>query len=533
MQSLLSTWSPHVHVRALPAHVGPQRTLKPALEKSRRRSFVLNCWVSYCAGRAASTRRSSLHWCGEAPESSKAGHVQACARKTLKGLAKSERLQRLKDHASTKGGACLAKSYSNNRTKVLWECRHGHTWHATPQNVLNGKRWCPECARNRQRGSLERLQEHAKSRGGKCVSTEYKTNRSKYRWQCKFGHCWEAAAYSVLNHGTWWPACARKGGSREKRSLVDLRAHASSRGGCCLATEYSGVMRKVLWKCENGHTWRATPSSVKHHNTWCPVCAQRAPVRLERLRRHAEQLGGQCLATEYFNNRSKLMWRCKHGHVWQATVNGVLHKGTWCPHCRKIGLETLRAHAASLGGKCLAMSYKNSHTKLLWECRKGHRWKATAHSLLHGKSWCPECATSTWRTEAEVRSIFESIFYPATFATCYPTFLGGLQLDGYCPELSLAFEYQGEQHYDPDNYFHFGDRSSFEAQQERDARKLKLCRAQGVHLVLVPCFVNDKRTFVLTCLLHRFSIAAITRKALANQDYSEGSCQLDHGCARR
>ena len=77
--------------------------------------------------------------------------------------------------------------------------------------------------------------------------------------------------------------------------------------------------------------------------------------------------------------------------------------------------------------------------------------------------------------------IMVATFCPAKCATCCPRFLGGLQLDGYCPDLSPAFDYEVEQQYDPDNYFHFGDRSSFEAQLERDARKLKFSMAEIIN----------------------------------------------------
>ena len=143
--------------------------------------------------------------------------------------------------------------------------------------------------------------------------------------------------------------------------------------------------------------------------------------------------------------------------------------------------------------------------KLLWECRAGHRWEASAGSVLNNKSWCPECAAATWRTEAEIRIVLETLFHPAAFPSCYPSFLEGLQLDGYCPDMCLAFEYQGEQHYDPENYFHFGDASNFHGLQERDARKVALCKQVGVRLLIIPCFVNDKRTFVLTLLLQWFA----------------------------
>ena len=167
-----------------------------------------------------------------------------------------------------------------------------------------------------------------------------------------------------------------------------------------------------------------------------------------------------------------------------------------------------------MGGRCLSQTYSNQTVNILWECQHGHRWKASAKNILHGKTWCPQCATTAWKTEAEVRSILESIFDPARFESSYPKFLGGLQLDGYCSELSLAFEYQGEQHFDVDNYFHFGDSTSFQSQLERDARKLQLCEEAGVRLLLVPYFVNDKRLFVITALLQWFSIAQVTHPML-------------------
>ena len=420
-------------------------------------------------------------------------------------------LDRLHGHAAALGGKCLAVGYTNNKTKVPWQCQHGHTWDARPSDVLRKKSWCPECARNRRRIPLQRLQDHAKTRGGRCLSTsKYNRSITKVLWQCKLGHNWKATPNRVLSKGTWCPTCSRKGRTYKRRSLKDLQEHAASSGGRCLATAYEGVMVRVLWQCRKGHTWRASPQNVLYSRTWCPECAGNALVDLSRLQEHAAHRGGKCLAKKYVNNRSKVSWKCEHGHTWQATPHSVLNVGSWCPECMKIGLPRLQAHAAELGGKCLATSYKNSSEKLLWECKEGHRWEATACNVLHRKTWCPECAASTWRTEAEIRSILETMFHPHVFPSCYPSFLEGLQLDGYCPELVLAFEYQGEQHYDPENFFHFGDTASFHAQQARDARKVNLCKDAGVRLLIIPCFVNDKRTFVLTALLQWFSWDRIT-----------------------
>lgn len=60
-----------------------------------------------------------------------------------------------------------------------------------------------------------------------------------------------------------------------------------------------------------------------------------------------------------------------------------------------------------------------------------------------------------------------------------------LELDGYCEELKLAFEYQELQHFENMEYFHRNE-DSFQKQQERDKKKIKLCEDNGITLVEIP-----------------------------------------------
>lgn len=59
-----------------------------------------------------------------------------------------------------------------------------------------------------------------------------------------------------------------------------------------------------------------------------------------------------------------------------------------------------------------------------------------------------------------------------------------LELDGYCSELKLAFEYDGEQHYKYPNVFH-KTKQEFNDQQDRDALKEALCAREGVSLLRI------------------------------------------------
>jgi hypothetical protein len=56
-----------------------------------------------------------------------------------------------------------------------------------------------------------------------------------------------------------------------------------------------------------------------------------------------------------------------------------------------------------------------------------------------------------------------------------------MQLDVFVPELHLAFEYQGEQHYF--NIFSYGAQWGYE---KRDAEKRRACKAAGITLIEVP-----------------------------------------------
>src|ERR1035438_2041622 len=54
-------------------------------------------------------------------------------------------------------------------------------------------------------------------------------------------------------------------------------------------------------------------------------------------------------------------------------------------------METLDNSEKNRGGKCLTTIYKDSLTKLEFECAEGHRWKATPNRVKNADNWCPKC----------------------------------------------------------------------------------------------------------------------------------------------
>lgn len=92
-----------------------------------------------------------------------------------------------------------------------------------------------------------------------------------------------------------------------------------------------------------------------------------------------------------------------------------------------------------------------------------------------GEGWISE--TELFYRLAEVFSDHEVIHHGK------PCWLGRQHLDIYFPNLNIAVEYQGLQHYEPIDFF--GGHEAFERNQERDQRKRRLCETNGCTLVYV------------------------------------------------
>jgi hypothetical protein len=105
-----------------------------------------------------------------------------------------------------------------------------------------------------------------------------------------------------------------------------------------------------------------------------------------------------------------------------------------------------------------------------------HRWIT--------KCWSNEIGIEGWKSEKSLFDIVKKHFKGFdVLRHAQPIWLEPQHLDIFLPELSLAIEYMGEQHYRPVEYF--GGNEGFEATTARDKRKAEICKKVGVNLVYV------------------------------------------------
>lgn len=73
-----------------------------------------------------------------------------------------------------------------------------------------------------------------------------------------------------------------------------------------------------------------------------------------------------------------------------------------------------------------------------------------------------------------------------------------LELDGYCKELGIAFEFQGPQHYEYIPGTFHSTLADFENQVYCDRRKSDLCANNGVWLIIIPYHIpkNKRKEYI-------------------------------------
>ena len=275
-----------------------------------------------------------------------------------------------------------------------------------------------------------------------------------------------------------------------KRLTIEfVRKLIEAKGGKCLTDTYQNNRAKIECQCACGHVWNTTVHSIRK-DKWCPKCGDRK-LSLEEAQGIAESHGGRCLATEYGASHISLPWVCAIGHTWNTSLANVKCGGTWCPTCahkkraeerQGYKVDDLQTFAASKRGNCLSEKYLGIIAHHQWQCAAGHKWSATWGNIFFLGSWCPYCKR---KNEQECRKIFETLT-GRQFPKVRPKWLEGLELDGYCEELGLAFEYNGEQHYRVVPSWHKNGESDLVAQQDRDAKKADLCINNWVGLFIIP-----------------------------------------------
>lgn len=297
----------------------------------------------------------------------------------------------------------------------------------------------------------------------------------------------------------------------KKLTYEYIKDFIENKGWILISEEYINSKTKLDVQCIKGHQYPVTFHNFQQGNK-CPICskerrAEKQKYIYEYVKNFIENKGTILHSKEYIGCMSKLDVECIKGHHrYSVTFSNFKNNKSRCPICynerrnenSKHNYEYVKKYIKKEGYKLLSKEYINSYIKLDVECSHGHQYPVTFNNFQRG-SRCPYC--KKYRNEEECRNIFEKIT-TYKFLKKRPKWLRNpktnysLELDGYCEELKISFEYDGKQHFEKVKFFNKYKRSSLESIQERDQLKDKLCLENGVKLLRIKYDVEDKEELI-------------------------------------
>ena len=314
-------------------------------------------------------------------------------------------------------------------------------------------------------------------------------------------------ALALEGYSTWYPEvrfATRKGDVIE---ITDVNT-----GGFDLAhiTYGGGVKRRYVYKRKTLKT--QVNHIVRLNRVWIPPRLFRQVIRsVNRIgvidqpfianltvgcRRFVDDRieGFRTVAFDHVITGEREFCRC-HSDVHAGMVSDAKAKvpsfvaDSW-PH----QLISLLEHAIYTEGLChFCVSEQHGGDAHLerYGCQIRENYGAYVDLLIRGKGMDINTAKSEarrrlsisrWAREDEVYRLAGKLFPTRNVRReATPLWLGRQRLDVFLPELGLAIEHQGEQHYRP--IAAFGGDEGFEKTRDRDERKRALCYENGVTVV--------------------------------------------------
>lgn len=240
----------------------------------------------------------------------------------------------------------------------------------------------------------------------------------KLWWLCPLGHSYAATGESRLA-GTGCPYCANKAVMQGFNDLETLNPSLAKEWDIeqnlplRASNVVPGSSKKVWWRCQLGHSWKAMVVNRHRYESKCPFCSGRLPIVGETdlattnpsLAKEwdVERNGSLSPSQVKAGSEKKVWWKCPLGHEWSASI-AARSAGNSCPVCSNRTIESGINDLASKHPELMTewdFSRNSENPSELptsfqglvwWLCPEGHSYQARPANRAGQATGCPICS---------------------------------------------------------------------------------------------------------------------------------------------
>ena len=271
-------------------------------------------------------------------------------------------------------------------------------------------------------------------------------------------------------------------------------------------TEYVNNHTKVCIICpEHGEFWQRPQSHMDGHGCvkcYAKDCADRFSSTTKEFIEKAREVHGDKYdysKVNYINSYTKVCIICpKHGEFWQEPKWHL--KGGGCKECslehksktQSKGIDWFITKAREVHGDKYDYSkvnYINKETKVCIICPKHGEFWQSPKNHLDGYG-CSICGSS--HLELQVFKLLKENGYSFEVEKTFDWLknINNLYLDFYIPNIKIAIECQGKQHFISSDFY--GGEKTLNEIKERDLLKRKLCDKNGIKILYFTNIILDE-----------------------------------------
>ena len=275
----------------------------------------------------------------------------------------------------------------------------------------------------------------------------------RVHWICSKEHRWTAPLSEQFERGLSCPRCSKykRLSLTSKFPEVANYWHPTKNDFLQPSQVFPHSEQKVWWQCEKGHEWQEKISKQSRRQQACPYCANREvlvgfndlatthPQLIPLIDQKANE--GLDVTMLMAQKKTKIWWRCEHGHLSKYPLDYFIRKQPTCPTCQlkreplsQTCPDLAKQWHPTLNGELTPDDVSGRETTMIWwlgEC--GHEWKTQLRTRFDKRAFahvCPICS----RNEKRLTRLQEQVeaigslqdTHPHLAAQWHPTLNGSL-----------------------------------------------------------------------------------------------------------